>query len=476
MGSGCDDAGEGAGESVEAVIAGMLHEMLVDEKVGEWLSVCEGDGEVMSDEVKAVNIREVRRSYGMAKRLPSDLVRELTSVTSMARGAWAEAKEKKDYSLFSADLERVVTLLRKKAMCLAEGSKGDGELWDALADEYEPGCKAKEVEQVFTDLKKRLVPLVEKICEAKHQVNDRVNEVMVDQDNQMRFVRMVADRIGFDFEAGRLDLSSHPFCSGMGYGDTRMTTKLRDDMVGDALSSTMHEAGHGMYEQGLLEEHFGLPMGMYVSLGIHECQSRLWENQVGRSEGFWKWCTQHLKEYCGKGMKKVDERTAYESMNVVRRSLIRTEADEATYNLHIMIRFELELALIRGDLNVADLPCAWNEKYRDYLGVQVSDDGVGCLQDIHWSLGAIGYFPTYTLGNMYSAQFFEAAKRELGDLETMFAKGEFGVLLNWLREKIHRHGKRYRAGELCEVVTGEKLGADALMRHLEGKFSDVYQL
>ncbi|QQE12248.1 carboxypeptidase M32 [Planctomycetota bacterium] len=458
-------------------LAGLIHDMVIDEEIGELLDACESDESVIGDRlsVSAVNVREIRRGYDMAVKLPSQLVKDLTSASSLARAAWADAKKNNDFKGFAPQLEKLVALLREKADCLGGGEDG-GEKWDALAEEYEPGCKARDVEAVFKPLRERLVDLVGRLAESSYQPKDVVNHVEVDFDQQLSFAKVIAGKIGFDFEGGRLDTSSHPFCSGFGYGDCRMTTRIHKNKMPDALSSTMHESGHGMYTQGTLEEHAGTPMGSYVSLGIHESQSRLWENQVGRSEAFWKWCMPLMHEHFGEKFAGVHARDVYESLNIVERSLIRTQADEVTYNLHIMIRFELELALVRGDLNVADLPGAWNEKYKDYLGIDVPDDGVGCLQDIHWSLGAIGYFPTYTLGNLYSAQFYEKANQELGDLHAMFEQGDFTTLLGWLRKNIHEHGMRYRAGELCEVVTGEKLKADALLRHLEGKYGEVYKL
>jgi carboxypeptidase Taq len=238
----------------------------------------------------------------------------------------------------------------------------------------------------------------------------------------------------------------------------------------------MHECGHGIYEQGLRIDQAGLPMGTSISLGIHESQSRLWENQVGRSRQFWQWCHPKLNEHFGKAVDGLDLDGVYGGANLVRPDFIRVEADEATYNMHIMIRFEIERAVMKGDLLVADIPAAWNEKYRDYLGLDVPDDSTGCMQDIHWSMCSMGYFPTYTLGNLYSAQFFDAACREMPGLEDGFARGEFSPLREWLNEKIHSQGQRYLAADLCEVVTGAPLSADFLMTYLEGKFGELYGL
>jgi carboxypeptidase Taq len=275
--------------------------------------------------------------------------------------------------------------------------------------------------------------------------------------------------VGFDFRAGRLDVSLHPFCSGLGPGDTRMTTRYDPNYFGDAFFGVLHETGHGLYDQGLPAGHFGTPRGEAISLGIHESQSRMWENFVGRGRAFWRHFMVPARSAFPDTLRDVDEDQWYFAINDVRPSLIRTEADEATYNLHVLLRFELEQALLNGDLSTKDLPGAWNEKMRQYLTITPPDNARGCLQDIHWAGGAIGYFPTYTLGNLYAAQFFEQARKDLGDLDAQFAKGDFAPLLGWLRKNIHSQGKRYRAGELVKRVTGRPLSSDALMRHLREK-------
>jgi carboxypeptidase Taq len=256
----------------------------------------------------------------------------------------------------------------------------------------------------------------------------------------------------------------------------RITTRFHEDNVNDALGSTMHESGHGIYEQGLPAEHIGTPRGESVSLGIHESQSRMWENQVGRSRSFWNWCQPKLQEFFGSATGRLDVNTVYGGANIVRPDFIRVEADEATYNLHIMVRFEIERALMTGDLAPADIPGVWNERYKAFLGLDVPDDRRGCLQDIHWSGGSIGYFPTYTLGNLYAAQFFEKALEDMPDLLEQFERGEFGGLKDWLNRSIHTRGQQYRAAELCEHVTGKPLSAEPLLRHLEGKLKPLYAL
>ena len=457
-----------------AQLARLTHRMRTDPRVGEWLAACEEDRDLVGDplSVAAVNIRELRVGYDKATKLPDDLVAEISETSSTAKAEWAAARKENNYDRFKPWLQKLIDLNIRKAECF--GWAEDGEPWDALADHYETGMTAATVASVLTPLRDRLVPLLDQILGSKTPPSNAFNEIKLPIDRQMKFVHFVAESIGFDFNRGRLDISSHPFCSGTHCNDVRMTTRFHEDNVNDALGSTMHECGHGIYGQGLPVEHIGTPMGDPVGLSIHESQSRMWENQVGRSRAFWQWCYPKLAEHFGQAVAGLDERAVYGGANRVSAGLIRVEADEATYNLHIMIRFEIERQLCNRSLSVDDLPEVWNAKYKEYLNVDVPDNARGCMQDIHWSMGAIGYFPTYTMGNLYAAQFFEEATEQLGDLDAMFAKGEFTPLRRWLNEKIHAHGKRYRSAELCEVVTGKPLSAEPLMRHLEGKLRPLY--
>jgi carboxypeptidase Taq len=463
------------GEQI-AQLAGLHHELSTDERIGEWLAECESDDDLTGDSTSpsAVNIRELRHSYDRATRLPADLVEEEAMLSSRGQHVWKEARQNDDFAAFAPWLEKIVDLLRRKAE--SYGWADGGEPWDALAEDYEPGCTAAWVETVFTPLRTRLQGLITDIMGSSTGPSNAFNEVALPVDQQEEFVRSVASRIGFDFDGGRLDVSTHPFCSGTHCGDVRLTTRFHENNVNDALGSTMHEAGHGIYEQGLLREHIGTPMGNAVSLGIHESQSRLWENQVGRSKAFWKWCHPMLREHFGTSVSSLSFDEVYGGVNIVRPDFIRVEADEATYNMHIMVRFELERMLLRGDLEVADIPEAWDARYKEYLGIDVPDNAHGCLQDVHWSMVSMGYFPTYTLGNLYCAQFFEKAMEDMPDLYGQFEQGAFGALKAWLNENIHAHGKRYRAADLCEQVTGKPLSAEPLMRHLEGKLKPLYGL
>ncbi|MDP7009695.1 MAG: carboxypeptidase M32 [Phycisphaerales bacterium] len=459
-----------------SLVSKMQHERSTDPKIGEYLSACEANSDVMDDpsSISAVNVREIRRRYDRATKLPSSLVEEEAKLSSKGQHAWAEARKNNEFSEFQPWLEKIVEMLQRKAECYgwAEG----GEPWDALAEDYEPGCTAASVSEVFTPLRTKLQSLLDEIMGSQTKPSNAFNEVALPIDQQKTFVKMIAEQIGFDFNAGRLDESTHPFCSGTHCNDVRLTTRFHESNVNDAIGSTMHEAGHGMYEQGLLYEHVGTPMGTAVSLGIHESQSRMWENQVGRSEEFWRWCHPKMKDIFGAQVASLSFDDVYGGANIVRPDFIRVEADEATYNMHIMIRFELERLMMRGDLSVADLPDAWNQRYKEYLGIDVPNDTKGCLQDIHWSMTSMGYFPTYTLGNLYCAQFFETALEAHPDLYEQFAVGEFGTLKTWLNQNIHQRGQQYRASELCEVVTGSPLSSAPLMRHLEKKLKPIYGL
>jgi carboxypeptidase Taq len=458
-----------------AQLARMTHELATDPRVGEWLAACESDTSLLSDpfSVAAVNVREVRRAYDRATKIPASLVEEMAKTTSIGQHEWAEARKASDFARFRPHLEKIVRLLRERAACFG-WDKAKGEAWDALADEYEPGCTAAEVETVFKPLRTRLAGLVSDLLTKGKAPRAEFNDYAVPVEAQERFSRHVLERIGFDFRRGRLDRSTHPFCGGSHCNDVRMTSRYSDRCLNDGLGSSMHEAGHGMYEQGLRFEHVGTPMGESVSLGIHESQSRMWENQVGRSRAFWTWAMAELPRFAGDDVRRFSLEDFYGAANVVEPGFIRVDADEATYNLHIMIRFEIERAIIRGELDVAGIPSVWNRMYKEYLGLDVPDDRRGCLQDIHWSMGSMGYFPTYTLGNLYAAQFFETARKEIPDLMDQFARGEFGALKRWLNGKIHEEGKRYLPRDLCRRVTGQELSAEPLMRHLEGKLRPLY--
>jgi carboxypeptidase Taq len=457
-----------------AQLAQMIHQKNTDPRIEPWLAACEADETLTADPTcpTAVNLREIRHQYDRATRLPEELVIEFSQTTSRAKHYWAEARKNNDFAAFEPWLSKTIDLNRQRARCW--GWPEEGEPWDALAEGFEPGMTAAAVEKVFTPLRDRLTPLIAELTEATTRPSDRLNRIQLPIAQQRRFVRDVIARIGFQFDRGRLDESTHPFCSGTHRDDVRLTTRFHEEMLNDALGSTLHESGHGIYEQNLPGgEHLNTPYGSSAGLAVHESQSRLIENQLGRSRAFWTWCHPRLSEYFGHAVKDLTPDDCYQGANRVMPGLIRVEADEATYNLHIMIRFELERALVQGDLTPSDLPGAWKEKYATYLGVEVPDDTRGCMQDIHWSMGAMGYFPTYTIGTMLAAQFFETALARIPDLYNQFARGQFDGLIGWLNQNVHRRGPTYYAAELCETVTGQPLSADPLIRHLENKLKLV---
>ncbi|HVZ94309.1 MAG TPA: carboxypeptidase M32 [Phycisphaerales bacterium] len=466
-------AGAGLRAGQREMLSGMIHERRTSKKIGDLIRACESSAAVRRDAKKSANIREARRDYDRATKLPRSLVEEMARTSALGMDAWKDAKQESNFKKFLPWLQKTVELNREKAKCY--GVPKGGEHYDALLDEFEPGMTAKKTEMIFGPLRAELVPLIERAASAKKKPDERPARVVLPIEQQKEFATKVAAQFGFDFNAGRMDVSSHPFCDGVGPGDTRMTNRYRPDGWCDALSSATHEGGHGMYEQGLPKEKmFGQPLAEAVSLGIHESQSRLWENLVGRSQPFWQWGIKLAREVFGAPVRKLSADDVYRAANVVRPNFIRVESDELTYNLHIMLRFDLERAMLRGDLSCRDLPGVWNARIKSDLGLKVPDDRRGCLQDIHWSMGALGYFPTYTFGNLFAAQFWEAIGRDIKNRDARMAKGDYAPILQWLREKIHRHGRMYSANELCERATGKPLTHAALIRHLTAKVENVY--
>ena len=467
-------AAEGRSEQ-QAVMAELSHKASTDPRLGELISACESDVTLMGDPVAAANVREMRRDFDLSTKLPTELVAELAKTGSQSQEVWKEARAKNNFKMFAPWLQKMMDLSRRKAECY--GAPEGGELYDSLLDEYEPGATSREIEAIFTPLRSRLSGLIGEIAGARKKVSTKILTSKIPADRQHAFGQFVLDAMGFDLQTGRLDVTTHPFCEGLAPGDTRLTTRYRDEKFTDALYGTMHEMGHGLYEQGLpKDEHFGEPIAESISLGIHESQSRMWENFVGRSRAFWTWALPKAKKMLGGALAKATVDQLHAAVNTATPSFIRVEADEATYNLHVMLRFEIERGLISGDLKAKDVPGVWNQNFHRLFGIKVPSDAKGCLQDVHWSFGLIGYFPTYTLGNLYAAQFWEKINKDIKGLDGRIAKGDFASLKKWLNKNIHSHGKRYRAGELCEKITGKPLSADPLMRHLEGKLRPIYGL
>ncbi len=452
-----------------AFVAGVGHARLIDKKFGRLLEKVEQEAD--PDVVAATNVREIRRVYDRKVKLPIELVQEIARTIALAKEAWVKARKESDFPHFAPHLEKLLDLKRQ----VAEKIGYTAEPFDALMDEFEPGARAADVQRVFDAVKAELVPLVQALQTAPRQPNTALLERACPQPQQAAFGRRVAEAMGFDFQAGRLDITTHPFCSGFSPHDVRLTTRYDEHYLPMSLFGIMHEAGHGLYEQGLDPAHAFTPLGQSVSLGIHESQSRMWENFVGRSRSFWvHYFPQLQAEFPALADAALDD--WYSAINTVRPSFIRVEADEVTYGLHIMLRFDLERQMMAGQLKVADIPAAWNAGMQQLLGITPPNDAQGCLQDIHWSMGIFGYFPTYALGNLYAAQFFEAARRALPDLEAQLARGELKPLREWLRANIHRHGQRYRAAELVHVVTGRPLSHGPYINYLNGKFRPLYGL
>jgi carboxypeptidase Taq len=455
------------------LLAGILHQRRTDPRIGEWLAAL-AHSPLAADKHSAAGttIRQLQRDYDRRVKLPQSLVEELARTASLGQHAWEQARAKDDFGMFAPLLAKTFELKRAEAAALGFADTA----YDALLDEFEPGERTANVAVVLADLREALVPLVAEIAGSSRRPDVSILERPYPIEAQESFARRGADAIGFDFRRGRLDVTAHPFCTGLGPNDCRITTRYDERFFSSAFFGVLHEAGHGIYDQGLPGDWYGLPPGEAVSLGIHESQSRLWENLVGRSRAFWDGMYPAAQQAFPAALGQTSLDAFYFAINDVRPSLIRVEADEATYNLHILIRFELEQALLADDVRVADLPAAWNDRYQQYLGIRPASDADGVLQDVHWSAGLVGYFPTYSLGNLYASQFFAQAENDLGALGPQFARGEFAPLRNWLGERIHRHGQCYSAAELVQKITGKPLSHDPLIAHLREKLAPLYGL
>ncbi len=448
-----------------AHLSGWAHRLFTAPEVGDWIKACEDKGFPPGSDEDA-NVREWRRAYDRKTKLPQQLVEEFQRAQSVAREAWIEARRKAEFFVFRPHLEKLLELNRRMA-----------DLWgyqespyDALLESYEPGARAAQLKNLFAELRSSLAPLVRSATERSASIPpDRLagHYLMA---AQQAFNREVAEAIGFDFKSGRVDATAHPFCSGIGPGDCRLTTRYSEKNFTESLYSVLHESGHGLYEQGLRRDAHGTPLGTAASLGMHESQSRLWENHVGRSTTFW----QHWLPRAGRyfpSLKKFSPDQISAAINRVAPSFIRIEADEVTYDLHIIVRFEIEVKLVEGALAVADVPNLWKAEFEKLLGLKVPNDALGCLQDIHWSFGNFGYFPTYTLGNLNASQLFHQAKQDVADLETSLASGDYQGLLRWLRERIHQQGQRYEPQDLMKSATGETTQALCHLKYLQEKFA-----
>ncbi len=447
-----------------AHLGGHAHRLFTARTVGDWITACEQHG-FPADSLEGANVREWRRRYDRATKLPSRLVEKFQRVAALAREAWKEARRTARFKLFKSHLQKILDLNRQRADCWGYQETR----YDALLDEYEPGTRSSQLRALFAELRPAIGSVLGAARERSAAVPADILEGHYPIPAQQALNREVAEAMGFDFSAGRIDTTTHPFCSTLGAGDCRLTTRYNERNFTQSLYGIMHETGHGLYEQGLLPEHFGTPMGTAASLGIHESQSRLWENHVGRHPAFWEhWhpvVCRHFPE-----LSKLTPTQLSAAVNRVSPSFIRVEADQVTYDLHIILRFEIESKLIEGGLAVGDVPGYWNEEFEKMLGLKVPDDAQGCLQDIHWSLGSMGYFPTYTLGNLNAAQLMRRALADNPSLEAALAQGQYGTLLTWLREKLHRQGSRYLPQDLMQQATGEPTRSEHHLEYLRRKF------
>jgi len=449
-----------------SALSSVHHDMVTDDETGELLD--ELDDADLTDAQAAV-VREVRREYERADAVPVELVEEISETGSEALQAWEEAKAEDDFDEFAPHLEKHVELKRE----YAEHIDPDRDPYEVLFEEFEPCLSMERAESILTELREALVPMIDDIRDSDVELAVDTFEGTFPEETQEELSREALELVGYDFDRGRLDVSSHPFTAGNQF-DCRVTTRFDETDPLGAVGSTIHEFGHAQYNLGLPKERFGTPLGQSRDLSVHESQSRLWENHVGRSRAFWEQFLPVFQEH----FPQTEEATvqdAYEAFNqVYEDNFIRVEADELTYHLHIVIRFEIERDLIRGDLAVEDVPEVWNDKYEEYLGIRPETDSEGCLQDIHWSHGNFGYFPTYSLGSVMAAQLFDAAESEIDDLDAKVADGDFDDLREWLDENVHRHGSRYETNELVERATGEEFSADAFTDYVEEKYGELY--
>jgi len=422
-------------------------------------------------EAEKKNVAQIEEDFNRQKKYSTEFVENMSRAVSDAFNAWQQARKENNFKLFAPYLEKLIAI--KKQECELLGY--DGHPYNALLNLHEKNATVAELDVLFTDVRKELVPFVKKVQHAK-QVDNKFFFQHFDRDTQWHFGIELLKQMGFDFNRGRQDISSHPFTTSFSQNDVRVTTRINENDFSEMIWSCIHEGGHALYEQGLPAEQYGMPLGEAISLGIHESQSRLWENNVGRSLAYWKHNFSLVQTHFPEQMKNVSALDFYKGMNRVEPSLIRTSADELTYHFHVMIRYEIEKQIFEDKLKVNDLPDYWNAKYKEYLNIDVPNDAQGVLQDVHWSHGSFGYFPTYSLGSFYAAQFFHQATKEMPNLLTEIENGNTHNLLNWLREKIHKHGKFYTAQELCIQVTGEKLNFAHFMRYAATKYGAIYGL
>lgn len=451
-----------------ATLSGMYHDMMVI-GVADALKAVEDAGLENLSPFEMRNYRSMRWQMDRMTKLPKELVIQSNRIRSEALSRWVEAKKKQDFSLFSPVLSEIVRLKREEANYYGY----EEHPYDALMASFEPGITSSRLRQIFEPFKAQLGEILPQLA-AQPQIDDAWIMQSIPAAKQLEWSKSVLETLNYDFNHGRQDLSAHPFSMNLNPEDVRITTMVLENDIRDMLYSSIHETGHALYEMGIPGEHFGLPAGEYCSLGIHESQSRLWENNVGRSREFWEHFFPSFRELFPDKLNGRGPEDCYRAANKVERGFIRIQADELTYHFHVALRFEIEHALIGGEVEVADLPALWNSKVKHYLGLTVPNDAEGLLQDIHWSHGSIGYFPTYSLGSFYAAQFMDTARERIPGLDQQFARGEFTPLKTWLNQEIHTHGRQYDSEELCTLATGKPLDVSHFIRYAKQKFGEVY--
>lgn len=455
-----------------ATLAALAHQYFVDEEIGQLLEDLKPYEEQLdpaSDEASL--IRVTRREYLREVRVPASLVEERARTSSLAHHAWVEAREKDDFSIFAPLLEKQFELAIQYAECFEHG----GNPYNPLLDAFEPGIDSEQIVTVSSGLKPELVELAAEISAHQDRVDDSPMRVHWDEKAQIEFSRQVTEAIGYDYQRGRMDLAAHPFSISFSQGDVRITTRVDSDFIGTCLMGSIHEAGHAMYEQNISPALYRTGLDTGASMAVHESQSRFYENIVGRSLPFWRYWYPKLQAALPT-LKPLSLEKFYKALNKSQPSLIRTEADEVTYGLHIILRFELEKDLIEGRVKVADLPQEWNDRMERYLGVRPPNDALGVLQDIHWSWALIGYFPDYLLGSIFAVQLWERMKQDIPDVEAQIERGEFGAVLGWQCEHVHQHGSKFTLPELAQRITGGPLRWEPYMAYLRAKYGEVYGL
>jgi len=453
-----------------ALIEEIYHKKLISRETG--LLIEKTDQEQNLNLIESALLREIRREYDKAIKIPIELAVEIERTASLGHQAWEKAREKKDFKIFKPYLEKMVDLKRQYAEKIGMGNS----LYDSLLDIYEPGATTDWISKIFNELKPKLIKVLEKINSSSNKPDQSILKKNYNSAKQWEFSIEILKKLNFDFNIGRQDKSVHPFTTSLSSMDTRITTRIWENFLPACLFGTIHECGHGLYEMGFKKEIHDTFLADGSSLGFHESMSRLWENIVGRSREFWNYLYPLLQKSFPENLKNYPEENFYRSINVVQPSFIRVEADEVTYGLHIILRFELEQDLINNGISISELPEIWNTKMEDLLGITPPDDAKGVLQDVHWSGGLFGYFPTYTLGNLYASQIYFIALKKNPSLPEDFKKGNFTNLLNFLQSEIHQYGKIYQPLELFKRVAGEKLNINYFSNYLEKKFYPIYKI